>query len=190
MRHFLPSIHHLSACETLKILVSPKQKEHKSSFSYFPSLRENACLCTSSRKNSEDKTVFNSVYARKKAYALKYDSQHFVKASWRQSKGKVSLYFADQNKCSASWPYTYVLQYHTKHLRKLTYPIADGGRTRTRLFLTQAPKLLCSWLHQWRDSLYICILREWDHNGSQRGFWRAKDFSLLIACCAAFWTHA
>lgn len=88
--------------------------------------------------------MFNSVHARKKAYALKYDSQHIVKASWRQSKGEVHLYFAGQNECNVLWPYTYVVLNHPKHLKKLTYLIADGSRSVMWLFLTQAPKLLGS----------------------------------------------
>lgn len=93
---------------------------------------------------AEDKTSFNSVYVRKKAYALKYDSKYTVKASWRQSMGEVHLYFAGQNDCSVLWPYIYVVWNYPKHFRKLTYLFAEGSRSITWLFLTQAHKLLGS----------------------------------------------
>lgn len=68
------------------------------------------------KKSWEDKTVFNFVHARKKAYALKYESPHVVKASWRQNKGKVHLYFAGQNERTILCPYTYMVFNHAKHL--------------------------------------------------------------------------
>lgn len=58
--------------------------------------------------------------------------------------GEVHLHFAGQNYFSALWLYTYMAWNNPKHFKKLTYLIADGSRSITWLFLTQAHKLLGS----------------------------------------------